>query len=347
MAKAIRVGVALDRALARQSVRDVLSPLRQLELVVNASTATSLLMRHRVESLDRLVVDSRLADSHQMIASFVADHGRRDLVVISDEPRTAFERFGLRSAQIIPTPPTDLAFGDAVARFIQRTGHDDSPPAELASSTTVRSPGALNPSAVTSGFKRREIVVLGCSTGGPEALAVLLAQLPANFPVPIVIVQHMPPNFTRMLAERLDKACPLRVQEVSEPVTARPGEIWIAPGDSHIVLTSSAGRIELNDGPEENNCRPSVDVLFRSAAEHYGRRAVAVILTGMGDDGCRGARQLVDAGAHLIAQDKETSVVWGMPGAVVRAGLAHSVVPLSRVSHEICEQFLATSEARR
>lgn len=150
----------------------------------------------------------------------------------------------------------------------------------------------------------------------------------------------MPPDFTRLLAERLDRTTALNVQEVTGPTTARAGEVWIAPGDRHVKLTGPAGQIDLDDGPEENNCKPAVDVLFRSAATTYGRRAIGVVLTGMGDDGCRGGKHLADAGAYMIAQEEASSVVWGMPGAIAKAGLVDAVLPLSDVADGIHQQFL-------
>lgn len=332
----LQIGVAAARALSRQSVRDSCTASSDIELSVISSTAAGVLARRKGGNLDRIVLDLALPDAVNTIAELVDTKQAADLLVMADEPRSAARRLGLRSHQVIATPTSDAAFGPAVVQHVR---------ASVPSLANNPKPATGRPSRVAdpTSFKRREIVVLGCSTGGPEALQAVLRQLPGNFPVPIVVVQHMPPTFTRLLAERLDTTSALTVREVSEPVTAKAGEVWIAPGDRHIVLTNSAGRIELDDGPEENSCKPSVDVLFRSAATTYGRRAVSVILTGMGDDGCRSARLLVDEGAHLIAQNQATSIVWGMPGAVVKAGLADVVVPLSQVASEICDQFVAVA----
>ncbi|TCO83307.1 response regulator receiver-modulated CheB methylesterase [Plasticicumulans lactativorans] len=181
------------------------------------------------------------------------------------------------------------------------------------------------------------VLAIGCSTGGPNALAALFAELPAGLGVPVLVVQHMPPVFTRMLAERLDGLGALQVREGVEGAVLRPGEAWIAPGDHHMTVRRSAADIvlALNRAPPENSCRPSVDVLLRSLAEVYGGRVLAVILTGMGQDGLLGATRLVEAGAQVLAQDERTSVVWGMPGAVARAGLAERVLTLSELATEI------------
>ena len=190
-----------------------------------------------------------------------------------------------------------------------------------------------------SSFRRREILLIGCSTGGPEALPVVLGGLPASLTVPIVVVQHMPPKFTALLASQLDSSSPFDVREVDGPVRAKAGEVWLAPGDRHLVVKDTSGRLDLSDDPPENACRPAVDVLFRSAAATYGRRSIAVILTGMGTDGRAGAARLKAEGAYVIAQDEQSSVVWGMPGAVTKAGLADEVRPLDSVAAAVCAQF--------
>jgi two-component system, chemotaxis family, protein-glutamate methylesterase/glutaminase len=179
-----------------------------------------------------------------------------------------------------------------------------------------------------------QALLIGCSTGGPDALARVIADLPAGLRVPVMVVQHMPPVFTAMLAQRLDKLSPLEVREAVDGDVPVAGQVLIAPGDQHLTVVTRAGvpTVRLTSGPQENFCRPAVDVLFRTAADVYGGRVVAAVLTGMGQDGLEGARQLVAKGAHVIAQDRESSVVWGMPGAVVMAELAHEVVPLRDLS---------------
>jgi len=175
-----------------------------------------------------------------------------------------------------------------------------------------------------------EVLLIGCSTGGPDALDKLLSRLPGDLEVPTLVVQHMPPVFTTMLAQRLDKVSPLQVREAVDGDVPRAGEVLIAPGDWHMRLAGRRGsvRVTLDQGPRENFCRPAVDVLFRSAAAVYGGRSVATILTGMGTDGLVGVRELHRLGTRVVVQDEETSVVWGMPGAVAQADLADEVVPL-------------------
>lgn len=181
------------------------------------------------------------------------------------------------------------------------------------------------------------IVAIGVSTGGPTALSAIIPTFPADFPLPILIVQHMPPVFTRLLAERLQTLTKLKVEEAAEGATVDAGKILIAPGNYHMRLRKNGlkSTITLDQAPPENSCRPAVDVLFRSVEEAYGAASIAVVLTGMGYDGLRGVQVLKAHGAYVIAQDEPSSVVWGMPGAIVNAGLADTVAPLVQVVPEI------------
>lgn len=206
-------------------------------------------------------------------------------------------------------------------------------PVTLASARAARA--AVRPIAPPD--QRIDIVAIGVSTGGPNALATILPKLPRDFPVPIVIVQHMPPVFTRLLADRLRTSSQLDVREGVVGGVVEPGRVWIAPGDRHMLVKQGRDGISLtlNQNPPENSCRPSVDPLFRSVGEVYGARVLGVILTGMGQDGLRGSEELTDLGACVIAQDQATSVVWGMPGFVANAGLAERLVPLEEVAGEL------------
>ena len=188
--------------------------------------------------------------------------------------------------------------------------------------------------------ERPKIVAIGVSTGGPNALADVLPMFPQHFPLPIVIVQHMPPMFTQLLAQRLEAKSKIRVEEASEGSLLEPGKALIAPGNYHMRLKRQGDHIRatLDQEPPENSCRPAVDVLFRSVRDIFGGEAVAVVLTGMGQDGLRGVEPLKADGAYIIAQDEASSVVWGMPGAVVNAGLADAVLDLPSVVPEILKQ---------
>jgi two-component system chemotaxis response regulator CheB len=188
-----------------------------------------------------------------------------------------------------------------------------------------------------------EVLAIGCSTGGPNALAALLPALPAPLPVPVVIVQHMPPVFTRFLADRLNAHSDLNVKEAEEGDRLEAGCAYIAPGGLHMAVEVRAGlpTVLLHEGPPENSCRPAVDVLFRSVAAVFGANVLGCVLTGMGQDGLRGAEVIADAGGRLVVQDSETSVVWGMPGFVAGAGLADAILPLSEIGDELGRRILA------
>ncbi len=185
--------------------------------------------------------------------------------------------------------------------------------------------------------RRVEVVGIAASTGGPNALAALLAALPADFPAPVLIVQHMPAAFTRLLATRLAQECRLPVAEGFEDAPVEPGRVWLAPGGRHlsVVREGTRTRLHLSDGPPEHSCRPAANLLFRSLARVYGAGTVAAVLSGMGQDGLEGARAIREAGGWVVVQDEATSVVWGMPGQVAEAGLADRVLPLGAIPTEL------------
>ncbi len=192
-----------------------------------------------------------------------------------------------------------------------------------------------------------EILAIGTSTGGPNALAQVIPAIPADFPVPIVIVQHMPKLFTRLLAERLDKSSVISVHEGEAGKKIEPGHAWIAPGDYHMVLERRAAGVYLamNQNAPENSCRPAVDVLFRSVAATFGANALAVVLTGMGSDGVLGAQAVREKGGRVYVQDEASSVVWGMPGQTAAAGFADHIYPLRNIAAEIDRHVRATRKS--
>jgi two-component system chemotaxis response regulator CheB len=186
-----------------------------------------------------------------------------------------------------------------------------------------------------------EILAIGVSTGGPNALAELMPALGKNFPVPVVVVQHMPPLFTRLLADRLGAISGFKCREGVEGELLRPGQLWVAPGGFHMVTerVRDGVMLHLHDEKPENSCRPAVDVLFRSVAKCYGAGVLSVVLTGMGQDGLKGCEAISAAGGQILVQDEASSVVWGMPGAVSNAGLAEKVLPLGELGPEILRRL--------
>lgn len=193
-----------------------------------------------------------------------------------------------------------------------------------------------------------DVVVIASSTGGPHALTEVIPRLPADIGVPVLVVQHMPELFTRLLAERLDSRSVLSVHHAEEALALEPGHVYLAPGGRHLLIRRSADgrhRTGLDDGPAENSVRPAADVLFRSAAALYGSRVLAVVLTGMGSDGLAGARAIHQGGGIVFAQDEASSVVWGMPGAISREGLADAELPLEEIAPMITKQLGALQGA--
>jgi two-component system chemotaxis response regulator CheB len=210
-------------------------------------------------------------------------------------------------------------------------------PTGQAAATPTQLAAAVAEGGLAAGPRQIDVVAIGVSTGGPNALETLLPALPADFPVPILIAQHMPPMFTKLLAERLAAKSRIAVHEASSGDMLRPATAWVAPGDYHMVLERrpSGVRIRTHQGPPENSCRPAADVLFRSVADVFADRSLAVVMTGMGHDGLRGCEQIRRANGRIFVQDKATSVIWGMPGLVAEARLADKILPLDKLAEAI------------
>jgi two-component system, chemotaxis family, protein-glutamate methylesterase/glutaminase len=183
-------------------------------------------------------------------------------------------------------------------------------------------------------LRKPEIVAIGSSTGGPQALFEVLKHLRPDMRLPIVVTQHMPRTFTTILAQHMAQASGRQCAEARDGEPLVPGRIYVAPGDFHMLIEGrgKTKTIRLNQDPPENFCRPAVDPMFRSIAQAYGERVLAVVLTGMGSDGCKGGVDIVNAGGVIVAQDEASSVVWGMPGAAATAGLCTELLPLNKVA---------------
>jgi len=223
-----------------------------------------------------------------------------------------------------------ILYGKAPAKTLKK--HDPQAP----NKTAAKSPRVFKASILKS---KSEIVAIGISTGGPKALAEMLPQIPKNVGVPILIVQHMPPVFTQSLATSLDSKCKIQVKEAIDGEPIEPNIAYIAPGGKQMKIEAgSDGKkriIKITNDPPENSCRPSVDYLFRSVADHYVGRATGVIMTGMGLDGTKGLQQMKENGATIIAQNEDSCVVYGMPKIPIESGLADTVSPLNRIASEI------------
>jgi two-component system chemotaxis response regulator CheB len=330
-----------DSAVMRSLLRMVLEPQPSIEIAATASSGQEGLATFGRVHPDLVLLDIEMPgmDGLEVLSSI--RRGNRSVPVImcstltSRGARITLEAL-VRGATDYVTKPVaqgGLRQGvETLSRELLPKIFALFPPEARPSARTASEP--LRPAPPPSSSQPPKVVVIGVSTGGPAALELLLPKIPAGFPLPILIVQHMPRLFTGLLAERLNNLCPLRVREAAPDSRAEPGCIDIARGDWHLELARDM-RLRLNQNPPENFCRPSVDVLFRSAAAACAGRVLAVILTGMGSDGLQGSRAIRSAGGVILAQDAATSVVWGMPGSVANAGLANRILPLEALPAEI------------
>lgn len=224
-------------------------------------------------------------------------------------------------------------------KMYEKAGKQEPARAETVKAAPVRVPSSAG--AGVGSVPLNRLVVIGTSTGGPKALHEVITRLPANLGAGVLIVQHMPPNFTRSLAERLNNLSQIQVKEAEQGEIVLPGHVYIAPGDFHLNViqqNDTNGRkllIQLSKNPPRGSLRPSVDDMFESVARHYWSKIVGVIMTGMGTDGTEGIRFIKEKGATIIAEDQSTCVVYGMPKSAIEAGLVDRVVPLPRISDEI------------
>ena len=351
----IRVLVVDDAVVVRKIVTDTLSGDPAIEVAATAANGKIALQKIPQVNPDILTLDIEMPEMDGLQTLAEARKTYPDLPIIMFSTLT--ERGGAKTLEALALGATDYVTKPAnvgsVSVAMQRIRDELIPKIKMfcAKKAGVETPATLAPKPVAKTFtpprkpavartglpQKIDILAIGVSTGGPNALAELIPTLPADLPVPVVLVQHMPPFFTKLLAERLTAKSPLDVQEGKAGIKIKPGHIWIAPGDYHMVLEKKADGVYLqtNQGPQENSCRPAVDPLFRSVSEIYGAKTLSVILTGMGQDGLIGCEHVKDAGGQVIVQDEESSVVWGMPGFVARAGLADEILPLNQIGQKI------------
>ncbi|BAZ42671.1 response regulator receiver modulated CheB methylesterase [Calothrix sp. NIES-4101] len=344
----IRVLVVDDAVVVRSRISKILSIDPELEVVGVAANGRIALAKIPQVNPDIVILDIEMPemDGLQTLSAIRQIYPHLAVIMFSTSTRTGaiatLEALSL-GASDYATKPSNLGSVEAINQHIQA---DLIPKIKVfgAITTTLTTPSTVAHPVVfpvSTHPKRVEVVAIGVSTGGPNALTVLLRELPDDLSVPVLIVQHMPPMFTKLLAERLSSKCQIPVNEAVPGVVLEAGQAWIAPGDFHLVVQRDKGvvRLATHQAPSENSCRPSVDVLFRSVAEVYGAGAIAVILTGMGQDGLHGCKCIREAGGQVLAQDKASSVVWGMPGFVVNAGLADQIVPLEQMASEIMRRI--------
>ena len=326
MATAADPYVAVERI--RQEVPDVMF----LDIEVPRMDGLTFLRKIMSQRPIPVVICSSLAEAGSDTLMQALEAGAVDVVT---KPRVDTSQFLQESRMRI----CDAAKAAAHAKF--RGVHKPAPPVVVEAKLTADAIVPPHSAARAASVRAKQpdtdpVICIGASTGGTEALREVLEKLPANSP-PIIVVQHMPEKFTNAFARRLNGICAIEVKEAADGDVLQPGRALIAPGNQHMVLQRAGSRYTVNivDGPHVSRHRPSVDVMFRSASQVAGHNAMGIILTGMGDDGARGLLEMRQAGSHTLAQDEESSVVFGMPKEAIQRGAAVKIVPLNRIAAEI------------
>jgi two-component system, chemotaxis family, protein-glutamate methylesterase/glutaminase len=345
---ALRVLVVDDSVVVRKLLSEALASAAEIELVATASNGAIALAKIPQVNPDVVTLDIAMPGLNGIdtLTEIRKLYPKLPVIMFSSLTEQGasitLEALSLGASDYMTKPTNSSSLANAMGqvrtelltKILSLADRKGATPVSRIPHAEKKSPGA-NPI---------EILAIGTSTGGPNALAQVIPQLPPEFPVPVVIVQHMPTLFTRLLAERLNSQSPLRVHEGQAGAVLGPGQVWIAPGNYHMTVARKGARamLELNQDAPENSCRPAVDVLFRSVAYAYGPNILAVVMTGMGSDGARGAAYIREAGGEIIVQDEASSVVWGMPGAVLGTGGADLICPLAEISQQILRKVEAS-----
>ena len=365
----IRVMIIDDSALVRRIASDILTEDPEITVVATAAQAEFALPKLDREKPDVITMDMEMPGMGglEAIRRIMATRPTPIVVLSAYAQKGAeltLQALDLGAVDFAQKPSASLSGGlTAIAQelvekvrnaarieFPQPSAPPPQAPVAPAPAPVVRTPARPpRPPLEYSGETDCELVAIGTSTGGPVALKTVLTMLPASLPVGVVVVQHMPPVFTKAFADRLNDCCEVEVKEAENGDAIRPGRVLIAPGAWHMTVTKFGGepRVTLNQSPNVNGHRPSVDVLMHSVAMEYGSRAVGVIMTGMGRDGADGLKELHHRGGHVIAQDRETSVIYGMNREVVQAGSADEVVPVEEIAGRILEALRSRVVSRK
>jgi two-component system, chemotaxis family, protein-glutamate methylesterase/glutaminase len=350
----VRVLVVDDSLIYRKVVRDALATFPQVEVVGWAGNGRAAIEKIEQLSPDMITLDfempeldglgvlkwlkqSKRTTKAVMLSALTIEGGEATLQALQEG---AFDFVVKPSGSNAKQNQHDLESAllqrvDAIQMLLAGVRSRGAVPRPITTAALQRPVATNRPEP---GKHRVGVVAIGVSTGGPDALRAMLPKLPANFPVPIIIVQHMPPVFTKSLAESLDKLCALHVTEAVDGQVVKPGQAVIAPGGKQMRLYKSAigyAQVKLTDDAPVQSCRPSVDYTLSSLAESFGNQTLAVIMTGMGYDGADGCRRLHALGAPVIAQNEATCVVYGMPRKPIEEGIADVVAPLNSIAAEI------------
>lgn len=340
-----RVLVVDATAVVRHLVTTMLEEQDDIEVVGSAADGSQALVLARTLCPDVITLDVEMPvmDGLQTVRQLRAAGNPARVIMFStltahgaevtlDALDAGADDFALKPAAAQDRRAAFEQVRQTLVSLVRRWG---SAPRNQTLAPRVSAPPPTVTAAASTGPAR--VLVIGSSTGGPSALAEIIPRLPATLGVPVLVVQHMPPVFTRSLAERLDRDSVLSVREAADGDVPEPGTVLVAPGGLHLGLEVRAGQVVVrtNLDPAENSCRPSVDHTLRHAADTWGGAVLAVVLTGMGGDGTLGCREVVARGGQVLVQDESTSVVWGMPGSVVAAGVECTIRPLPAIVEEI------------
>ena len=351
----IKVLIVDDSALVRQVARMALEADDGIEVIAAVSNPLFALEHMKLKWPDVIVLDIEMPrmDGLTFLRKIMAEHPTPVVIcstLAETGAATTMEALAAGAVSIITKPKMGLrqflhdagndivsAVRAAAVANVRRLGmaaHPVAPAAKLGADAVLSASIPLSPSALSK--TTDAVIAIGTSTGGTQALESVLKALPAVC-TGIVVVQHMPEKFTAMFAERLNSLCAIEVREAKNGDRVIPGRALIAPGGRHMMLKRSGAQylVEVIDGPLVNRHKPSVDVLFRSVAQVAGHNALGIIMTGMGDDGALGLKEMHEAGAETIAQDESTCVVFGMPKEAIKLGGVDKVVPLNLIPHEI------------
>jgi two-component system chemotaxis response regulator CheB len=353
MMRRIRVLIVDDSVTIRKLLSDLIASQADLEVAGVAANGRIALAKIVQTSPDIITLDVEMPelDGLETLEEIRRTHPKLPVIMFSSLTERAaaatLRALSLGANDYVTKPAGSSGITGALERvqseLLPKLRYFGAPkPVIQAPQRLAASPAGAARLAPAGGRRQPvDVIAIGCSTGGPNALSDIFKGLPGDLPVPILITQHMPRVFTKLLADRLTAGSKLPVHEAKHGDVLVPGQAWLAPGDYHMMLERIAGRVEvrLNQGPPENSCRPAVDVMLRSVASVYGGRSLSIILTGMGQDGLIGCQTLHDLGATIVVQDEASSVVWGMPGWVAKAGLAGSILPLARLSDEIIQRI--------
>ena len=338
---AVRVLVVDDSAFMRRVIADAIASQPDMEVAGVAHNGLDALLKVEQLQPDVVTLDVEMPDMDGLTAlRHLMARYPRPVVMLSSQTQhgaiTTLRALSIGAVDFVakPSGAISLDFSRVREELLQKIRAAALARVRAQVASTRRTPEATRVPRAKYPGAFEHLVVIGCSTGGPRALAALVPELPAEAPTAYLIVQHMPAGFTRSLAERLDASGPIAVREAVAGDRLEGGTALVAPGDYHLRLRPS-GAVELDQAARVHGVRPSVDVALESVSERFGSKTVAVILTGMGQDGAAGAAVVRQAGGYVLAEDESTCVVWGMPRAVVERGLAHRVAPLDGIAEAI------------